>query len=46
MLTNGNTGTYKALVWSAQEQKYVPNPEIGLNIEVHVRGSHSRLLGL
>lgn len=33
-------GTYKALEYHAETTSYVSNPEIGMNIEVHVRGSH------
>ena len=38
MLISGSVGHYKALEYSAEEKKYLLNPQIGVEVVVHVRG--------
>ena len=38
MLISGSIGHYKALEYSVEEKKYLLNPQIGVDVEVHVRG--------
>ena len=38
MLISGSIGHYRALEYSVEEKKYLLNPQIGIQVDIQVRG--------